>query len=134
MTPNEKVTALARAQAVRGMVFIATNCYAAISVIDFPERWCAGADNDDAVKERIRDGARARLHKHWEMFADLFPAQPYLGGEELGVLDIYAAVVSKWSGARKHLEVHRPEFHATLMRIEAHPKAAAVFAQHWPKT
>jgi GST-like protein len=124
----------ARAQAVRGMVFIAANCYAAISVIDFPERWCADADNDDAVKERIRAGTRARLHKHWEMFADLFPAAPYLGGEELGALDIHAAVVSKWSGARKHLEAHRPELYSTLMRVEAHPKVAAVFAEHWPKT
>jgi GST-like protein len=124
----------ARAQAVRGMVFIAANCYAAISVIDFPERWCADADNDDAVKERIRAGARARLHKHWEMFADLFPAAPYLGGEELGALDIHAAVVSKWSGTRKHLEAHRPELYAALMRTEAHPKVAAVFAEHWPKT
>jgi GST-like protein len=126
--------AAARAQAVRGLVFIAANCYAAISVIDFPERWCADADSDDAVKERIRAGTRARLHKHWEMFADLFPAGPYLGGEELGALDIHAAVVSQWSGSRKHLEAHRPEFYATLQRIEAHPKVAAVFAQHWPKS
>jgi GST-like protein len=124
----------ARAQAVRGMVFIAANCYAAISIIDFPERWCSDAANDEAVKERIRAGARARLHKHWEMFADLFPAQPYLGGNQLGALDIHAAVVSKWSGTRKHLEEHRPAFYATLMRIEAHPKVAPVFAQHWPKS
>jgi len=124
----------ARAQAVRGLVFIAANCYAAISVIDFPERWCADADADDAVKERIRAGTRARLHKHWEMFADLFPAGPYLGGEELGALDIHAAVVSQWAGSRKHLENARPEFYATLKRIEAHPKVAAVFTQHWPKS
>ena len=124
--------ASARAQAVRGLVFIAANCYAAISVIDFPERWCADADADDAVKDRIRAGTRARLHKHWEMFADLFPANPYLGGRELGALDILAAVVSKWSGSRKHLEKARPAFYATLMRIEAHPKVAPVFAQHWP--
>ena len=124
----------ARAQAVRGVVFIAANCYSAISIIDFPERWCTDADSDDAVKDRIRGGARARLHKHWEMFADIFPARPYLSGEELGALDIHAAVVSKWSGTRKHVEKHRPDFHATLMRIEAHPKVAAVFAQHWPKS
>jgi GST-like protein len=115
------------------MVFIAANCYAAISVIDFPERWCAGADDDAAVKERIRSGTRARLHQHWEMFADLFPGRPFLAGERLGALDIHAAVVSKWSGARAHIESRRPEFHATLSRIEAHPKVAAVFAQHWPK-
>jgi GST-like protein len=123
----------ARAQAVRGMVFIAANCYAAISIIDFPERWCADADNDDTVKERIRAGTKARLYKHWEMFADLFTGKPYLGGEKLGALDLHAAVVSKWSGARKHLEEHRPAFYATLMRIEAHPKVAPAFSQHWPK-
>ncbi len=123
----------ARAQCIRGMVFIAANCYAAISIIDFPERWCADAEKDDAVKERIRSGTRERLHKHWEMFADLFPARPYLSGERLGALDIHAAVVSKWSGARKHVEAHRPDFHAALDRIEAHPTVAKVFAQHWPK-
>ena len=31
----------ARAQAVRGMVFIAANCYSAISIIDYPERFAA---------------------------------------------------------------------------------------------
>jgi GST-like protein len=122
----------ARAQALRGLVFIAANCYAAISVIDFPERWCADADNDDVVKERIRAGARARLHRHWEMFADVFPARPWLGGRELGALDLLASVVSKWSGARKHLEQKRPTLFATLQRIEAHPKVAPVFAHHWP--
>jgi len=126
--------AAARAQAVRGMVFIAANCYAAISILDFPERWCADADNDEAVKERIRAGTRARLHKHWEMFADLFPGRPYLSGAQIGALDLHAAVVSRWSGTRKHLEQHRPQFYATLQRIEAHPKVAAVFAKHWPKT
>src|SRR5205809_1109158 len=119
--------ASARAQAVRGLVFIAANCYAAISIIDYPERWCADADTDDAVKDRIRAGTRARLHKHWEMFADLFPARPYLGRTELGAIDLFAAVVSKWSGSRKHLEKTRPAFYETLMRTEGHPKVAPVF-------
>jgi GST-like protein len=127
-------TSAANAQALRGIVFIAANCYSAISIIDFPERWCADADKDDALKERIRSGTRARLHKHWEMFADLFPARPYLSGETLGALDIHAAVVSKWAGARKHIESARPGLHAALARIESHPKVAAVFAQHWPKS
>jgi len=107
----------ARAQAVRGLVYIATNCYAAISIIDYPERWCAEADADEAVKERIRAGTRARLHRHWEMFADVFSATPCLGGSDLSALDLLAAVVSKWSGARQHLARHRPAFHETLQRI-----------------
>jgi GST-like protein len=120
----------ARAQAIRGLVFIAANCYAAISIIDFPERWCT--DADEAMLERIRAGTRARLHRHWEMFADLFPPRPFLNGQTLGALDLLAAVVSKWAGTRAHLKEKRPEFHETLIRIEAQPKAASVFAQHWP--
>lgn len=120
----------ARAQAIRGLVFIAANCYAAIGVIDYPERWCETAGK--ATLERIRAGTRARLHRYWEMFADLFPAHPYLGGNEIGALDLFAAVVSKWSGSRAHLKKARPAFHATLSHIEAHPKVAPVFARHWP--
>lgn len=122
--------ASARAQAIRGLVFIAANCYAAISVIDFPERFCK--DADEATQERIRAGTRARLHQYWEMFADLFPARPFLGGEAMGALDLLAAVVSKWSGSRAHLEKARPAFHQLLLRIEAAPKVAPVFARHWP--
>ena len=121
----------ARAQAIRGLVFIAANCYAAIGIIDYPERWCE--DADEATQKRIRNGTRARLHRYWEMFADLFPARPYLGGSAIGALDIHAAVVSKWAGSRQHLQKARPMFYETLLRVEAHPKAAPVFAKHWPE-
>lgn len=119
----------ARAQAIRGLVYIAANCYSAISVVDFPERWCA--DADDSAKERIRRGARERLHRNWELFADQFPSRPYLSGAAPGGLDFLAAVVSKWSGARAHLRSARPEFFATLECIENHPSVAPVLARHW---
>jgi len=125
--------AAARAQAIRGLVFIAANCYPCITIIDYPERFCADATDDEAVKTRIRTGTRERLHKHWDLFADMFPARPFLSGAQVGALDLYAAVVSKWSGARAHVLAQRPDFHATLQRIEAHPTVAPVFMRHWPK-
>jgi len=94
-----------RAQALRGLAYIAANCYPCITILDYPERFCADAD--------------------------LFPGTPYLTGNEVGALDLYGAVVSKWAGTRKHVEQHRPQFHATLQRIDQHPKVAPVFAQHW---
>ncbi|MBS0321192.1 MAG: glutathione S-transferase family protein [Proteobacteria bacterium] len=123
---------VARAECIRGLVFIAANCYPMITIIDYPERFVADGDGDEAVQKRIRDGTRTTLHKHWSMFADLFPATPWLSGATLGALDVYAAVVSKWSGARKHLEAERPAFFALLQRIEQEPRVAAVFARHWP--
>lgn len=119
-----------RAQAIRGLVFIAANCYSAVSITDYPERWCA--DIDASARDRIGRGARERLHRHWEIFADLFPAQPFLSGETPGGLDFLAAVVSKWSDTRAHLNATRPEFMEAIKRIEHHPRVAPVFTRHWP--
>jgi GST-like protein len=124
--------ASARAQAIRGLVYIAANCYPMITIIDYPERFVSDLGDDEALQKRVRDGTRTSLYRHWEIFADLFPAHPYLSGERIGALDLYAAVVSKWSGSRAHLATARPGFHAVLQRIEADPRVAAVFTQHWP--
>ena len=121
-----------RAQQIRGLVYVAANCYAGIGILDYPERWYP--DPDDAAKKAMQSRGRARLHELWELFADQFPATPWLSGERLGALDILAATVSMWSGARKALAVSRPEFSALLARIEAAPSVAAVWARHWPKT
>ena len=120
-----------RAQAIRALVFLAANCYAAIGVIDYPERWLGKSDADSA--ERLRKGARRRLHKLWGVFADQFAAGagPYLLGEQIGAADLLAAVVSRWSGARKYLARRRPALSAMLERIDAHPRVAPVMARHW---
>jgi GST-like protein len=120
----------ARSQVIRGVVWIAANCYTAIGVIDYPERWLP--EGDEAARKALVAGARQRLHAHWDFFADQFPAAPWLSGDALGALDALAVVVSRWSGTRKHLEVTRPAFHELLMRIEAHPEVAPVIARHWP--
>jgi GST-like protein len=128
--PASGLLPLEPAQAIRGLVFIAANCYAAIGVIDYPPRFCSGCD--EATGERIRAGTRSRLHEYWEIFADQFPQAPFLGGKQLGALDLLAAVVSRWSGARPHLAAARPALHAMLQRVEADPRTAATFARHWP--
>lgn len=120
------VDASARARAIRGLVYIAANCYAAISVIDYPERWCEPCD--DATKAQIVAGTRARLHHHWAVFADTFEAGLDAGSP--GALELLAAVVSRWSGARAHLLAQRPAFHALLLRVEQHPDIAEVFQRH----
>lgn len=124
--------AAGRARVLRGLVYIAANCYAAIGVIDYPERWLARADK--SAGPALQAGARARLHRLWELFADQFhdPARPWLGGEAPGALDLLAAVVSRWSGARAHLARRRPALRALLERLEALPAQAPVFRRHFP--
>jgi GST-like protein len=123
--PNE------RAQAIRGLVYIAANCYSCIPIIDYPERFTTARDK--ASLDRIRDATRARLHMHWKIFADTFAAAPFLNGQAPGALDFLAVVISKWSGARAHLKENRPSFHEVLLRIEHHPSVAAIVEAHWAR-
>jgi len=116
------------AQAIRGLVYIAANCYAAIGIIDYPPRFCA--ECDEATAERIRAGTRSRLYEYWGIFADEFGAQ--MNAERPGSLDLLAAVVSRWSGARAHLAAERPAFYALIERVEADPRIADIFRRHWP--
>lgn len=119
------LTAAGQAQSIRGLVYIAANCYAAIGIIDYPERLCP--DADEALRERIRNGTTRRLLQLWDVFADTFPARPFLAGERIGALDLLATVVSRWSGARRHLAQSRPQFAALLQRVEREPRIAPVF-------
>lgn len=119
----------ARAQAIRGLVYIPANCYSCITVLDYPERFTSKQDKESL--DAIRAGTRERLHRHWEIFADTFEASPFLNGSAPGALDFQAVVVSKWAGARAHLQEHRPRFFELLRRIEAHERVAPVFGAHW---
>jgi GST-like protein len=120
---------LARAQALRGLVYIPANCYSGITIIDYPARFTTATD--EAAHDAIKEGTRKTLHRHWEIFADTFRGTPFLNGEAPGALDFLAVVVSKWAGTRQHLAEHRPAFAALLARIEAHSSVAPVFKQHW---
>lgn len=115
-----------RAFDIRGLVYIAANCYSAITVCDFPEQWTTSPDKE--AHEAVRSAARSQLHRKWSVFADTFG--PRLAGAEPGALAFLAVVVSQWSGTRKHLEDRHPAFHAELMRLEAHPVLAGTLREH----
>lgn len=113
-----------RALAMRGLVFIAANCYAAVSVSDYPDRWTT--DRSRKAREQVRQAARKNLHRNWEIFADTFAGDSLLSVERPGALAFLAVVVSQWSGSRSHLREFRPDFFDTLGRLERHPRVAGV--------
>jgi GST-like protein len=122
-----------RAQVMRALVYIAANCYANVSLSDYPERWLPNASR--ATQLKLRAGARSQLHRAWALFADQFHThRSDRGGlmeESLNAADILAVVVSKWSGTRQNLTRRRPQFVAALRRLEQHPRIAPVLQQHW---
>jgi len=120
----------ARARCLRGLVYVAANCYAMIGVIDYPDRVMDRPS--EAESKRVVKRSRARLHELWTRFAEQHPAAPFLGGAAPDALDLLATVVSKWSGARKHLAERNADWAQVLARVEQHPALAPVFQRHWP--
>lgn len=118
----------ARAVALRGLVFIAANCYPAVSISDYPERWTTA--RSPAAQKCVREAARAQLHRGWELFADAFGNAAVLSTPAPGALAFLAVVVSQWSGARAHLKSERPGFHRLLLALEKHPRLAEVLREH----
>jgi GST-like protein len=114
------------AQHIRGLVFIAANCYAAVSISDFPGQWTT--ETTPAAQEAVKAAARAKLHAAWCIFADVFAA--LLADPQPGALAFLAVVVSQWSGSRAYLQTHRPSFHQTLLDLEKHPRLADTLRKH----
>ena len=113
-----------RALAIRGLVFIAANCYASVSISDYPDRWTTSRSRRD--REQVRNAARRQLHRNWEVFADCFGSELLLSLEPPGSLAFLAVVVSQWSGSRAHLREFRPAFYESISRLEIHPRLAGV--------
>lgn len=121
------LSASARATAIRGLVYIAANCYSAVSVSDHPERWTTAASAYSV--ERVRAGARKQLHRAWELFADQFGDNTELQGGKPGCLAFLAVVVSQWSGTRAHLKKHRPQFFESIKQLEQDPQIGPVLRE-----
>lgn len=117
-----------RAVSLRGLVFIAANCYPAVSISDYPGRWTTATTKP--AQERVRTAARSQLHRSWEIFADAFGAELARTQADPGALAFLSVVVSRWSGTRQHLKSKRVTFEGLLVGLEAHPKVAAVLQEH----
>lgn len=129
--PDSQLLSGDRAQILRGLVYIAANCYSSIGIIDYPQRWLG--DADEAVKAQLTTGTRRYLHQAWIAFADQFAEQLFASNNQPNALGIMAAAVSRWDAAREALQATRPGFAQTLAQVDADPVVAPVFARHWPE-
>ncbi|MBC3948409.1 glutathione S-transferase family protein [Pseudomonas folii] len=111
-----------RALQLRSLAYIAANCYAAIGIIDYPERWLPAANKGQL--QQLISGARSRLYEHWDTFSDVFEHTAAWQPEEPGAVEILACVVTRWADTREHLRLSRPGFHAALLDIDSHVATA----------
>ena len=120
-----------RAQALRWLLFVATELYPLVEINDYPQRFTpahsmpTGSDRADATREIARHLWRER----WLIVEDQVGASPYLLGEDVCVTDFYIAVVSRWA----QQEVWRPDNLPNIERLTATVAERPMCKNIWQK-
>jgi GST-like protein len=117
-----------RAEYLRWMVYVPAAIYAMFWVRDVPTRLAA----DEAGAELIKTRTAERIAECWRMMdAQIRPGR-YLLGDEISVLDLYVAVVSRWSPRRPRFYQEAPKMAEVVRRVDAEPRLAEFWAQRFP--
>jgi GST-like protein len=118
-----------RAQFLRWMVFVPASIYALFWVRDDPSR-LGGPDPE--IGARIKAATAERIAQCWGMMESQLTPGRYLLGDELTVLDLYVAVVSRWGSRRVRFYEVAPRMGEVVRRVDADPRLAAFWAERFP--
>lgn len=118
-----------RARFLRWMSFVATQIYAHYWARDFPQRLV----DDVAAGAQLRGRLEARIARGWALMEAGLTPGVWLLGEDLTVLDLYVAVISRWTAQRALAETVAPRLAAVVRRVEAEPRLAPFWARRFPR-
>ena len=117
----------ARTQALRWLLFAATDIYPLVEINDYPERFATDTDQIDAMRERAREIWRARcLIVEANLAGD-----PYLSSVRFSLTDIYLAVVSRWAQQEHWRPAYVPKVERLASAVAARPAIAPVWERHF---
>lgn len=118
-----------RAQFLRWMTFIPASIYSLFWVRDDPSRLVG----DDAVMQaKVKASTAERIADCWAMMESQLSPGRYLLGDQMTVLDLYVAVVSRWGPRRVRFYEVAPRMAEVVRRVDADPRLAAFWAERFP--
>jgi glutathione S-transferase len=118
----------ARAQAYRWLAFMAAEVYPIVEIVDYPERFVAVGDGD-ALKAVARNRIRERL-----LIIERMIAGPFFLAGGFSLLDIYAAMFSRWSLEADWKAANLPRLMALAQAVSQRPAIAPVWQRHFVRS
>lgn len=118
----------ARAAYLRWTVFIPAAIYAMYYLLDDPTRMVDGA----AAQDDLREHAIERIKFCWRTMEGRVAPAPFILGPDLSLLDVYVAVVSRWTPRRRWFSEACPKLGAVARRVDALPELQALWAERMP--
>jgi GST-like protein len=124
------MAAHARPAFLRWMAFVSSAIYALYWIRDDPTRIIDDAELGKIAKRRIAD----RFMACWTIMEAQTDPGRYILGDDLTVLDLYVAVVSRWAGGRSRFNEAAPKLAEVARRVDADPRLQAFWAARFPFT
>jgi glutathione S-transferase len=112
-----------RARYLRWMVFLATTVYMSDLRLYYPQRYTADAEGTAGVKQA---GIEA-MAREWEVFAAALGEGPFILGERMSAVDIYAAMLATWNVDVPEFFARHPNVKMLYDKVKAIPEIAAVW-------
>ena len=117
-----------RAQYLRWMAYVSAAIYALVWIIDDPTRIVASKEQAPHVVNRIRD----RRADCWRMMDEKITPGRYVLGDELSVLDLYVAVISRFAPGRTRFYKSARKMADIVRRVDADPRLTKFWAKRFP--
>lgn len=116
------------AQALRWLMFVATEIYPIVEINDYPERF---APDPVAGAESTREIARRIWRERWLIVENHISGDPFLLRRGFCLSDIYIAIVSRWAQQEDWRPAHVPKVERLTAAVAERPACAPVWARHF---
>lgn len=117
-----------RGQFLRWMSFVSASIYGHYWAKDDPRRLGVVGAAVGAVEHALLE----RIAECWRIMGAKVTPGRYLLGDELSVLDLYVAVVSRFRPRRKRFYAEAPTMADAIRRVDAEPRLSAFWAERMP--
>lgn len=117
-----------RAQYLRWMTYVSAAIYALVWIVDDPMRVVANKEHAPHLIDRIHD----RRADCWRMMDEAITPGRYILGDELSVLDLYVAVISRFAPGRTRFYESAPKMAEIVRRVDADPRLKEFWAKRFP--
>lgn len=115
-----------RALAYRWLAFMAGEIYPIVEIVDYPERFMPGGGDADAVRKIARERIRERI-----LIIERMIRGPFLLGGGFSILDIYAAMFTRWSLEPDWKLANIPKLMALADAVSQRAAIAPVWQRHF---
>ncbi len=122
----------ARATALRWLLFMASELYPIIEIVDYPQRF--QPESDDTPTERRRQVSahgRRIWRRRWLLVEQAVGGTPWFLSAGFSLVDIYAAVLSRWGQVDDWRRVHLPRIEGIAAAIRRRDDLADVWTRHF---